>query len=440
LDVVTPDRRQRDAATAFGAASAVIVPLLGRERIYGALTFLCSTASGRIYTPEDVPLAEEIGRRAGIAIENARLYDQQRNVAESLQHALLPQQLPSIPGFEATARYLPGSPGERVGGDWYDLFEVPSGEIAVVIGDVVGHGIPAASLMAQLRNSMRAYVWNGMAPAEVLTRLNQLLYGLEREGMATASVGLLDPITSRLRFANAGHPPFLHMRGDETNYVGEGLGPPLGAVPFARFKEETIELRSQDTAVFYTDGLVEDRVTTLDAGLERMRAAVLAGAGEINELADSIVSSCLGSRKVEDDVAVLVLRSVALGAKLDLRLPAEPRILASLRQTMRRWLYEHDVGEDVTQDVLLACGEACNNAIEHGSSPMDGWFDVEATIDGDLEFSIRSPGTWRAPRADGGGRGLPVMKALMDSVDIDRGSEGIIVRMTKKLLGSKVPA
>jgi anti-sigma regulatory factor (Ser/Thr protein kinase) len=258
--------------------------------------------------------------------------------------------------------------------------------------------------------------------------------------MATASVGLLDPITSSLRFANAGHPPFLHMRGVDTTYIGEGLGPPLGAVPYARFKEQTIELRSQDTAVFYTDGLVEDRVTTLDAGLERMRAALLAGAEEIDELADSILASCLGERKIEDDVAVLVLRSVSLGAKLDLHLPAEPRILASLRQTMRRWLYEHEVPEDDTQDILLACGEACNNAIEHGSSPLNGWFDVEATMDGNLEFAISSPGSWRAPRADGGGRGLPVMQALMDSVDIERGPAGIIVRMKKSLDESKVHA
>ena len=426
-------------AERMNVLSAVMVPVTGRATTLGVMSLATTPISGRTFPPQDIPLAEELARRAGVAIENATLYAQQRGVAEELQHALLPHDLPSIPGFEVTARYQPGGPGERVGGDWYDLFEIPSGELAVVMGDVVGHGIPAASLMAQLRNALRAYVWDGRAPSEVLARLNQLLYGLEKEGMATASLCLLDPIASTLRVANAGHPPFLRLpEGGDPRFVGEGLGPPLGAVPFASFREEVLQLEPQDTLVLYTDGLVEDRASSLDIGLERMRAAASDAEADIDMLCDGILKACLGDRVAEDDVAVMVIRAQRMGAKLQLHLPAEPRVLSSLRQTLRRWMREHHVPDKVMQDVLVATGEACNNAIEHGAAPLGGWFEVEAEIDGDLNVVVRSTGDWRAPREDGGGRGLPVMEALMDHVDVDHSGQGIVVRMLRRLNGTKV--
>ena len=388
------------------------MPLVGRQAVLGVLSLITTSASGRTLDGDDVSLAEELGRRAGIAIENARLYSEQRSVAESLQHALLPQELPSIAGFEATARYLPGSPGEHVGGDWYDLFEVPSGEIAVVMGDVVGHGIPAASVMAQLRNALRAYVWDGVTPADVLTRLNQLLYGLEREGMATVSLGLLDPITSTLRLANAGHPPDpSRARRRRPTFVGEGLGPPLGAIPFARFREHVIELQTNDMLVFYTDGLVEDRTTSLDVGIERMRDAIRGESstrGSVPTMSCRRASGIARRRRHRLADPACDPRS-ATGSRYGFRQNRGAR--ASFRQTLRRWLRENDVAEPDAQDILVACGEACNNAIEHGSAARNGSFDVEAEIDGDARrrgVATREPGGRR--RDDGGGRGLPVME------------------------------
>jgi GAF domain-containing protein/anti-sigma regulatory factor (Ser/Thr protein kinase) len=431
---VTQGRDEEVQAVAAQALTTLTVPLFGREGVLGAITLATLTTSGRRFTNDDIPLSEELGRRAGVAIENAHLYSQQRTVAESLQHALLPQQLPTIPGFEATARYLPGTPGERVGGDWYDLFETPAGEIAIVMGDVVGHGIPAASLMAQLRNALRAYVWGGKQPSEVLVLLNHLLFGLEPEGMATLAIGLLDPITSRLCFASAGHLPLLHVRGDEAAFVGEGLGPPLGAIPFARYEEAVLELRPNDTAVFYTDGLVEDRTRSIDAGLDDMRRAITEhGDGPLEELSDAVVRACLGDRLVEDDVALLILRSMPLGDSLSLRFDSDPRVLSSLRQTLRRWMYEHGVDESDVRDVLVASGEACNNAIEHGSVALQGSFEIQAEIDEELRVTVTNEGTWREPRDDGGGRGIQLMKALMDDVEIDREDGRIEVRMRRRL-------
>ncbi len=435
LDSITRAPQHREIANAMRPRSTIIVPLTGRDAVYGSLTLINVELSGRTFGADDFALAEEIGRRAGMAVENARLYNQQRTVAESLQHALLPHQLPTITGFEAAARYLPGTPGERVGGDWYDLFEVANGRIAIVMGDVVGHGIPAASLMAQLRNALRAYVWDGLGPSEVLSRLNHLLFGLEPDGMATVAIGLLDPVTAELRLANAGHLPLLHVRRDNASFVGEGLGPPLGAIPFARYEEAALELRPNDTAVFYTDGLVEDRSMSIDAGLDKMRQAVIAGSGPIEALCHDVLHSCLGDRIVDDDVALLILRSVPLGDSLSLRFDSDPRVLSSLRQTLRRWMYEHGVGEEDARDVLVACGEACNNAIEHGSSALKGSFQVEATIGkrGGLHVTVTNEGTWREPRDDGGGRGIQMMRALMDDVEIDREDGHIEVRMRRRL-------
>jgi GAF domain-containing protein/anti-sigma regulatory factor (Ser/Thr protein kinase) len=437
LDSITRHPQHREIADELHPRSTMIVPLRGRDRIYGSLAFINVEMSGRLFDQDDFALAEEVGRRAGLAMDNARLHSEQRGVAESLQHALLPEQLPSLPGFEAAARYMPGSPGEKVGGDWYDLFQIPTGEIAIVMGDVVGHGIAAASLMAQLRNALRAYVWDGLEPKKVLSRLNHLVYGLEKEGMATVIVGLLDPVTNTLRLSNAGHPPILLMRDKQTWFAGEGLGPPIGAIPFVSYAEIAVDLRPNDTAVFYTDGLVEERTASLDAGLALMRDTLTNTEGTPDELCDAIVTTCLEGRLVEDDVAVLVLKSLPLGDRLRLRLPAEPRVLASLRQTIKRWLHEHSVREDLVQDVLVAIGEACNNAIEHGSASLRGFFDLEAWIDDDLHVVIRNDGSWRGARETGGGRGLPLMEALMDDVEIDRSPLTTEVRMRRSLVAAE---
>jgi anti-sigma regulatory factor (Ser/Thr protein kinase) len=321
-----------------------------------------------------------------------------------------------------------------VGGDWYDVFAIPSGELAIVMGDVVGHGIAAASLMAQLRNALRAYVWEGQRPGAVLSHLNGLLYGLEREGMATCSLGILDPVKNILRFANAGHPPFLRLSdGAEAEFLGEGLGPPIGAVPFASYREELVQLATDDTLVFYTDGLIEDRTESIDEGFARMREAAAEPAADVDALCDRILEVSLGGRVAEDDVALLVLRALRMGSTLSMRLPAEPRVLSSLRQTMRRWLRENGVSEGDMQDILVACGEACNNAIEHGTAPMGGTFSIDAEIDGELRFVVKNKGGWRARREDGGGRGLPVMEALMDEVTVDRTGGTIEVQLRRKL-------
>jgi anti-sigma regulatory factor (Ser/Thr protein kinase) len=179
--------------------------------------------------------------------------------------------------------------------------------------------------------------------------------------------------------------------------------------------------------------LVEDRKTSLDVGMECLRTAIGDEFADVEDLADHVLDVCLGDRTIDDDTALLILRATAIGNRLSVRLPTEPRILGQFRQTLRRWLQENSVPESDALDVLVACGEACNNAIEHGSAARNGSFEVEAHVDGDLDIVVRNEGTWRAPRDDGGGRGLPVMEGLMDDVKIDRSSGTIEVRLHKTL-------
>ena len=213
------------AADGPPATSGLVVALDGREGPLGALALTTTSASGRRLGGDDVSLAEELGRRAAVAVEHARLYASQRSAAETLQHSLLPEVLPELPGVEIASRYQAGGPGVDIGGDWYDVLALTDGRLALAMGDVVGRGIPAASLMGQLRNGLRAYVVEGRSPAQVLVLLNRLLRdcGAPHQ-MATLVVMVLDPETGELRYANAGHPPPLVEADDGSHPVPRGRG------------------------------------------------------------------------------------------------------------------------------------------------------------------------------------------------------------------------
>src|SRR3989449_345624 len=185
-------------ARTLGSTSLIIVPLVARGRTLGVIAFL-TAESNRRYTRDDLALAEELARRAALAIDNGRLYEQERRIAETLQRSLLPQRLPLIPGLAAAARYLAASP-EAVGGDWYDLFPLPRGTVGLVMGDVAGRGVRVAALMAELRSALRAYAMEGYSPAEVMQRLALLI---EPGEMATLVYLIFDPATQTVRWARS---------------------------------------------------------------------------------------------------------------------------------------------------------------------------------------------------------------------------------------------
>ncbi len=200
-----------------------MVPLMVRGRSVGVITFAIEDADRR-FDDDDVWLAREVAGRAAVGIDNASRYEQEHLVAELLQRAVLPEQLPEPPALDLAARYLPAGPGVEVGGDWYDAFVLDDGGVGLVIGDVAGHDIAAASSMAQLRNALRAYALEGASPAVVLTRLNHLLCRSNDPLFATVIFGVLSPDRTRFRWANAGHPPMAIVHRDGTSPAESASG------------------------------------------------------------------------------------------------------------------------------------------------------------------------------------------------------------------------
>ncbi|MFD5793467.1 SpoIIE family protein phosphatase [Streptomyces diastatochromogenes] len=272
---------QRRLFEATGMRSAGIVPLRGTREVHGALTLGRAKKPGN-FTGADLALLEDIARRAGIALDNARLYQRQRKVAETMQNHLLPQ-MPRVPGLEMAVRYLAAPDASQVGGDWYDAFALPGGAIALAVGDVVGHDLEAAAGMAQLRNMLRAYGWSQQEPpSRAVERLDEAMMPITDVTMATlifAQVTETDDGDWQMSWTNAGHPPpLLITRDGLAHYLTGGHGLLLGTGVRISRPDATTVLPPGSTLLLYTDGLIEAPGNTLDDGLDRLRqhAAALA--------------------------------------------------------------------------------------------------------------------------------------------------------------------
>ncbi len=410
----------------------MVVPLKGRP---GPLGVLWLVQAGPHAGPSTVDLAEELARRASIAVENARLFARQRTVSETLQQSLLPERLPDIPGLTTAARYVPGGPDVDIGGDWYDVMQLPGAGIGLALGDVVGRGERAAALMGQLRNAVRAYAFEGQAPADILDNVNGLLLDAGSEHMATLVFGILDAESGDFRYVNAGHPPPLLVTPDgDARYLESGTGPPVGSLPTARYGEAVARLDPGATLLLYTDGLVEDRTLPLEEGLQRLHDAVIGGPDDLEAFCSHVMRRVVGATPCDDDVALLAVQLVALEDHLLLHVPAQPGALAPLRATLRRWLLRAGATEIEAYEMLTACGEACTNAIRHASGPLRSDFEVEANIvDHGVEVRVRDHGSWRERRSDVGGRGLPIIEAYVDEFEITPSPSGTEVRMRRRL-------
>ncbi len=412
-------------------ASGVVVPLPGRDRILGVMTLVTHRASGRHLGPDDLELADVLARRAALAADQAALFAAQQAAAETLQHSLLPDRLPPVPGMEMAARYLPGGAGVEVGGDWYDVITLPDGTVGLAMGDVVGKGVPAASLMGQLRNGLRACARDGRSPADIVELLNDLLAEADNGAgnMATLVFGVFDPATGQLTLVNAGHPPPLLRHPDGTmTFVQGASGLPVGALPATRYTATVLTIEPGSTLLLYTDGLVEGRNLPLDDGMERLRSCAVSDL-DCESLCDAVVARCSAGDSSRDDIALLAVRYLALTDELHLSLPARPGTLQTLRSVIRRWLREGGASEEEVYDVLVATGEACANAIRH--APATGAaFELDCRRDADVWIRVRNAGHWRERcNPSDGGRGLSIMNEFMDDVEITKGPPETVVTM-----------
>jgi PAS domain S-box-containing protein len=306
------DPELREIYQRVGLRSAMVVPLRARNQVLGVLS-LFADRCGRTFDPGDLAMAADLGRRAALAVDNARLYSREHEVAEQLQRSLLPQ-LPRIAGLDRAARYLPGSTSAQVGGDWYDLVALPDGAVGLAVGDVMGHDMTAAAAMGQLRSVLQSYAWEGSSPAVVLDRLDQLVQGLDMAQLATCLYGRLtlptDDAPGTLCLANAGHlPPAVRTPDGGVRLLDTEASLLVGAALGTERDEVTEPVEGGTVLVLYTDGLVEHRGRPIDEGLEALRAALQsAPAGDAEAICEHLLHELTGGQ-LDDDVALLVVRA-----------------------------------------------------------------------------------------------------------------------------------
>jgi serine phosphatase RsbU (regulator of sigma subunit) len=296
-----------------GMQSLMGVPLMVEGRVIGVMPL--GSFTRRAFTPEEVRLTQLAADRMAVAIEHARLYEREHTIAETLQRSLLPNVVPSVPGLAVATRYLPASAEAQVGGDWYDVMELPAGGLALSIGDVAGHGIEAAALMGQLRNALRLATLGGEDAATAMASVDRLLQSQRQreDSIATAVVARLNGDGGMLELASAGHPPPLVVRPDgTTSFIDHPRSVPLGVPAPGKRRSGSCRLEPGSLVLLYTDGLVERRGTSIDDGLARLAEAA-AGAGPEPEAAcDHVVQAMLGGEEPADDVALL---AVAVGSR-----------------------------------------------------------------------------------------------------------------------------
>jgi serine phosphatase RsbU (regulator of sigma subunit)/anti-sigma regulatory factor (Ser/Thr protein kinase) len=426
-----------DAALRGGAGSVYLLPLVtGAGRRSGVLLLLFGTEHG--LNRDEQSLIASHAEQAARTLERARVHEREHAVAVTLQRSLLSETLPAVDSLELAARYEAGSLGLEVGGDWYDVVVRPDGIVLATVGDVAGRGITAATLMGRLRSAFRAYAYDHASPADVLRRLAR---HLESDEMATAVVLAVDPYSRDVAYASAGHlPPVLvDVATCEAQLLDQGGGPPLGALPAAEadFAEVTLCLPPCAALIAYTDGLIERRGESIDRGIELVTALMERSATlEADAAAGLILSEAAQREGGEDDVALLVLRSLYIPQRMELEIPADPSAVRLVRGRMRAWLGVLGLDEEQRADAVLAVSEACNNAIEHGYRDAGGAIGLSLALEGErLQMTVEDRGLWRldATRNLERGRGLPIMRGVMDSVEIDRARTGTRVHLEQQV-------
>ncbi|MFI9583821.1 SpoIIE family protein phosphatase [Streptomyces sp. NPDC052236] len=355
----------------LGITSAAYLPLIAMGRPIGALGLLYSDRTG--FSAEERNVLVALSSSIAQSIARAVLYEQEHDLAEGLQQAMLPRRIPEVPGAQIAVRYRSARLGRDIGGDWYDIIALPGGRVGAVIGDVQGHDTHAAAVMGQLRIVLRAYAAEGHTPATVMARASVFLHELDTDRFATCMYAEVDLSTGVMQLVRAGHvDPMIRDRYGHTRRVPVPGGLPLGlSAEFGRleYPVSTVELDPGQTLILYTDGLVEEPGADLDDGLRLLADLVRGGPRDLQLLADRLCEE-VDERGGDDDVALLLLRrkgmfSVQTGGRLQQHVaPNDPEALRSARHMIRAAVRAWGARERV-DEIELAADELITNALMH---------------------------------------------------------------------------
>lgn len=444
--------RESDDGPELGAVvhSTLAVPMVARDTVVGLVQF-SRTKGSEPFGERDTALAVELAARAAVCIDNARLYRREHERALILQRSLLPPGDPEAAGLDIACRYLPGTTATEVGGDWFDVIELPGHRTALVVGDVMGRGLRAAVAMGELRTAVRTLALLDLEPAEVLSALDEIARGLGGNGdgrstaraargrpggsaqgvpeqgrsartadlsevyLATCVYAVYDPVTRRATFANAGHlPPVLVEEGEDALLLDVPPGMPLG-VGGEPFEEIEVDMPDGALLALYTDGLVESREHPLDEGLQAFRAALSDTDRPLEDACDHVLSA-LDTSHGEDDIALLMARVHGLpkDAVGDWSLAPEARSVARARELARDQLTDWGLQELVDTTELLV-SELVTNALRHGHGEIRLRLLLDRTLVCEVwDADLAQPRRRRARDTDEGGRGLQLVGLLSE--------------------------
>ncbi|GAC1593216.1 MAG: hypothetical protein NVS3B28_22930 [Candidatus Velthaea sp.] len=413
------------------ANDPVEFPLVARDRKLGRM--LVVPRANAILEDIERDLFDELAVRVAVAVDSAQIYAREHHVADTLQRALLPDRLPHAEGQRFDAAYLPGAEEAIVGGDWYDAFTLPDGRIALSIGDVAGHGLRAAIVMGEVRQAFRAAALNPTSPSDVLERANTIVNMRANPVMVTAIFGIINPATSTLTYASAGHPPPVFAMPDGTVQRLPTEGIPLGIADEIEARDWTFTIPTGGLVALYTDGLIEYSRDVIDGEarlLDALRAEVLSlSATPARSLLRRVFSDC----KNTDDVAALIVSIDDTPARdFSFDFTAIPMAVPLVRRALQRYGVRLGLDAEGMFSLVTAVGEAMANAVEHAYPDAPGVVRIRIANSGhSLITTIEDDGRWKpAQKRDERGRGLPLMRALMNGVEIKTHQSSTVVRLT----------
>lgn len=413
--------------------STLAVPMVAHDTVVGLVQF-SRTKGSEPFGDRDRDLAVELAARAAVCMDNARLYRREHERALILQRSLLPPGDPEASGLDIACRYLPGNAATEVGGDWFDVIELPGHRTALVVGDVMGRGLRAAVAMGELRTAVRTLALLDLEPAEVLSALDEIARGLGTPGgvqqatrtartsrdadlsevyLATCVYAVYDSVTRRCTFANAGHlPPVLVEPGEAALMLDVPPGMPLG-VGGEPFEEVEVELAEGALLALYTDGLVESRDHPLDEGLQAFVGALTDPSSPLEDVCDHVLNT-LDTHHGEDDIALLMARVQGLPADSvgDWTLPREPRSVGRAREYARTQLVAWGL-ERLVDTTELLVSELVTNALRYGEGEIRLRLLLDRTLVCEVwDAGLVQPRRRRARDTDEGGRGLQLVGLL----------------------------